>query len=126
VRRRGAPVTLHHQPRREGHWRTLDAVNATLLKSLVALVPTLMLLSGSVFLYLRAKIMASLAQLFGAACLLLVVLAHVCEALNVFPAMGWGSNDSVGHYLDLWTAILGFTLFPLGYLLHAIGGKRLA
>jgi len=117
---------LHHHLRREGNWRTLDAMNVTLLKSLVALVPTLMLLSGSVFLYSRAKTLSSLTQLFGAACLLLVVLAHVCEALNVFPAMGWGSNDSVGHNLDLWSAILGFTLFPLGYLLHALGGKRLA
>jgi hypothetical protein len=110
----------------KGTGARFDAMNVTLLKSLVALVPTLMLLSGSVFLYSRVKTSPSLAQLFGAACLLLVVLAHVCEALNVFPAMGWGSNDTVGHYLDLWSAILGFMLFPLGYLLHAIGGKRLA
>ena len=101
-------------------------MNVTLLKSLVTLVPTLMLVSGSVLLYSREKTLTSLAQLFGAACLLLVVLAHVCEALNVLPALRWGSDDSVGHWLDLWSAIFGVTLFPLGYLLHAIGGKRLA
>ena len=105
---------------------TLDAMNVTLLKSLVALVPTLMLFSGSVFLYSRAKTLPSLAQVFGAGCLLLVVVAHVCEALNLFPVMGWGSEDSVGHYLNFWIAFLGFTLFPLGYLFHALGAKRVA
>src|SRR5438105_15199005 len=105
---------------------TLDAMNVTLLKSLVALVPTLMLLSGSIFLYSRVRTLPSLAQVFGAGSLLLVVVAHVCEALSLFPAMGWESEDSVGHYLNFWSAILGFTLFPLGYLLHAFGGQRVA
>jgi len=34
--------------------------------------------------------------------------------------MQWGSNHSVGHYLDLGSAVLGLTLFPIGYLLHAL------
>jgi hypothetical protein len=34
--------------------------------------------------------------------------------------MHWGLEDSVGHYLDLWSAIVGFTLFPAGYLFQAI------
>src|SRR6266705_3327606 len=29
-------------------------------------------------------------------------------------------NHSVGHYLDLGSAVLGLTLFPIGYLLHAL------
>lgn len=29
-------------------------------------------------------------------------------------------EHSVGHYLDLWGAVLGLTLFPIGYLLHAL------
>jgi len=99
-------------------------MNVALVKSLVALVPTRVLLSGSDLLYSRAKTLPSLAQLFGAGCLLLVVLAHICEALNLFPAMGWGSEDSAGHYLKFWSAIFGFTLFPLGYLLYAFGGTR--
>jgi len=49
-----------------------------------------------------------------------VVLAHICEALHLFPWMHWGDEHSVGHYLDLASAILGFTLFPLGYLLHVL------
>ena len=51
--------------------------------------------------------------------LLAVVLTHVCEALNLFPSMQWGDDHSIGHYLDLTSAILGFTMFPVGYLLHA-------
>jgi hypothetical protein len=31
-----------------------------------------------------------LMQLFGAACLLVVVLTHVCEAFGLFPSMRWG------------------------------------
>lgn len=55
----------------------------------------------------------------GAGCAVLVVLVHVCEALHWFPAMGWLKN-SAGPYIDLVAAILGFTLFPLGYFLHSL------
>jgi hypothetical protein len=34
--------------------------------------------------------------------------------------MHWGREHSVGHYLDLTSAVLGLTLFPLGYLFYAI------
>lgn len=93
---------------------------STLLKALVALVPACMLLSGSAVLFFRGKTVWSLLQLLGAGCLLVVVLAHVSEALHLFPWMRWGLVDSVGHYLDLWSAVLGLTLFPVGYLLHAL------
>ena len=49
-----------------------------------------------------------------------VVLTHVSEALRLFPWMQWGLEDSDGHYLDFWSAVLGLTLFPVGYLLHAL------
>jgi len=32
--------------------------------------------------------------------------------------MGWGLEHSVGHDLDLSGAVLGLTLFPLGYALE--------
>jgi hypothetical protein len=101
-------------------------MSAALFKTLVALVPTLMLFSGSVFLYLREKTIPSLMQLLGAGCLALVVLTHVCEALQLFPRMRWGFEDSVGHYLDFWSAAVGLTLFPLGYLFHALGKRHVA
>jgi hypothetical protein len=41
----------------------------------------------------------------------------VCEALHLFPAMGWGRPGTVGHYLDLTGATLGVALLPVGYLL---------
>ena len=63
-------------------------------------------------------------QLVGAGCLMLVVLTHVAEALHLFPWMQWGMEHSVGHYLDLFSAIFGLTLFPIGYLLHAFAERR--
>lgn len=57
-------------------------------------------------------------MLFGAACLAVVVLTHVCEARHVLPSMGWGLKHSAGHYLDLSSAILGLASVPSGFLLH--------
>jgi hypothetical protein len=95
-------------------------MNVTLLKALGALVPACMLFSGSLVLFLGRKTGARFLQLFGAACLVLVVLTHVFEALHLFPSMHWGDENSVGHYVDLGGAVLGLTLFPVGYLLHAL------
>ena len=95
-------------------------MNATLSKALVALVPAGILLVGSVLLFLRERTLGSFLQLLGAGCLVMVVLTHLCEALHLFPWMQWGLEHSVGHYLDLWSALLGLTLFPVGYLLHAL------
>jgi hypothetical protein len=55
-------------------------------------------------------------QLFGSVCLVAVVLAHVAEAFDLLPGMGWGLADSPGHYLDLCSAIIGLILLPLGYV----------
>jgi len=95
-------------------------MNATLAKALVALLPASVLCVGSVLLFLRERTLGSFLQLLGAGCLVMVVLTHLCEALHLFPWMHWGSEHSVGHYLDLWSAALGLTLFPIGYLLHAL------
>ena len=89
-------------------------------KSLIALVPAGMLLLGSIALFLRARTVPAFLQVFGAGCLVMVVVAHLCEALQLFPWMGWGLQDSAGHYLDLASAALGLTLFPVGYLWHAL------
>ena len=64
--------------------------------------------------------MWSFLQLVGAGGLLVGALTHVCEALHLFPWMHWGLEYSIGHYLDLSSALLGVTLFPLGYLFHAV------
>ena len=95
-------------------------MSVTLLKALVALVPASMLLFGSLVLFFRRKTVSSSLQLLGAGCLVVVVLTHICEALHLFPSMDWGLEHSLGHYLNLWSAVLGITLFPLGYLFHAL------
>ena len=95
-------------------------MKTTILKALVASVPAVMLFSGSVVFFRRAKTMWSFLQLLGAGCLVVVVFTHVSEALHLFPWMHWGFEHNVGHYLDFWSAVLGLTLFPIGYLLHAL------
>jgi hypothetical protein len=90
------------------------------LKAVFALLLACTLFAGSAIIWLARKSMSSFFQLLGAAALVVVALAHVFELLRVFPRMGWGSQGSAGHYLDLLCAILGITLFSLGYLLHAV------
>jgi len=99
-------------------------INVRLAKALVALVPAGMLFSGSVVLFFRGKTTCSFLQLLGAGCLVVVVLTHLAEELHVFPWMHWGLEHSVGHYLDFWSAVLGVTLFPIGYLLHTLTKRR--
>jgi hypothetical protein len=92
----------------------------SLLKAMVALLPASMLFISAAVLFRRGRTMSSSLQVVGAGCFVVVVLCHVFEALNLFPWMGWGLKHSVGHYLDLSSAVLGLTLFPVGYLLHAL------
>lgn len=95
-------------------------MNVALLKALLALLPSLVLLFGALILYVRGKTFYLLLQVFGAGCLVLVPITHVFEALHIFSWMHWGLEHSAGHYLDLSGAALGLTLFPIGYLLHAV------
>ncbi len=96
------------------------AVNITLLKAILAMVPISLLFFGSGILFLERRTSSSLLQLIGTGCLAVVVLTHFCEALHLFPWMHWGDAHSVGHYLDLGSAVLGLTLFPVGYLLDVL------
>src|SRR5437660_295487 len=82
-------------------------MNPIFTKAIAALVPTGMLLVGSALQFSRRKGTAAILQLIGAACLVVVIIAHVCEALNWFPWMHWGLKHSVGHYVDLVAAIGG-------------------
>ena len=95
-------------------------MNVTFLKALVVLVPGGMLFTGSVVLFMRERAPHSILQLIGAGSVIVVVLTHISEAFHLFPRMGWGLENSPGHYLDLCSTVLGLTLFPLGYLLHAL------
>ena len=87
-------------------------------------ISSALLFLGAVVLFLREKSGSSLIQLVGAGCLLVVVAAHLSEALQLFPWMQWGLPHSLGHYVDLWSAVVGLTLFPVGYLSHALTLRR--
>ena len=63
-------------------------------------------------------------QLSGLTFLIVVVLAHVAESFQIFPAMGWGKPATAGHYLDLMSAVLGCTLLSLGSLEARLSGER--
>jgi hypothetical protein len=101
-------------------------MSVTLLKALITLVPACMLFFGSIVLFLRGRTVWCFLQLLGSGCLVMAVLTHVFEALHLFRWMHWGLEDSIGHYLDLWSAVLGLTLFPVGYLFHALTKGHLA
>ena len=90
-------------------------MNPTLIKSGIALVPTTLLTVGSFVVRVRRKDVWSVVQFFGSAFLVIVVLTHICEALAWFPSMGFGLPHSVGHYVDLSSAVLGVTLFLAGW-----------
>ena len=99
-------------------------MNATALKALAALVPACLLLTGSAVLFSKARTVSTFLQLVGAGCLTVVVLTHICEAFDLVPWMQWGLPNSVGHYLDLASAVLGLVLFPIGYLWRAITARE--
>jgi hypothetical protein len=92
-------------------------MNATLVKALVAFLPAALLVAGSSRMLVRRTTAFSL-QLVGAGCLLVVVLTHICEALRLFPRIGWGEAHSIWSLPRLSSAILGFTLLPMGYFFH--------
>jgi len=97
-----------------------DVLSIALAKAMIALVPTCLLLCGSLVLLVKGRTVFSVLQVLGAVCLVVVALAHIAEALRWFPSMRWGEPQSPGHYLDLSSAVLGITLFPLGYLVQAL------
>jgi hypothetical protein len=70
-------------------------MNATLLKSLIAFLPAVMLIVGAALLFRKDRRASSLLQLLGAASFLVVIFAHVSEALQWFPFIGWGLESPV-------------------------------
>lgn len=83
-------------------------------------VSACLLFAGSAILFSKTRSAASTLQLIGSVGLMMVVLTHFAEAFDLISWMGWGLEDSAGHYFDLGGAVLGLTLFPIGYLTHAL------
>lgn len=99
-------------------------MNPAVLKALLILAPTLLLVLGTAALYVRTKAAAALTLSAGAASLLIVVLAHVCEALNLLPFMGWGAEGSIGHYIDLASAIVGVVLLRSAFSFMCVASAK--
>ena len=93
-------------------------MDAALVKALVMSVLVGLLFSWSVVVFFRGRTLGPVLQLLGAGCLVVVVLTHIFEALHLFDWMQWGQPNSVGHYLDFWSAVLGLILLPTGYALR--------
>jgi hypothetical protein len=87
------------------------------LKGILALAATFALVTAFAVLYRRRETVGPVVLLLlGIACFVVVALTHVFEAFAIFPALGWGQPRSIGHYIDLGSAILGLTLVTAGFL----------
>ena len=92
------------------------------LIAIAALVGTIIF--ASAWQLKRQRIVWRFMQLVGSSFLGVVVLTHVAERFGLFPAMGWGRPNTVGHYLDLTSAALGLTLLPVGYICSALVRRK--
>lgn len=79
-------------------------------------VVVLLICSASLSSFLKSRSRPSLVQLVGSGLLLVMVLTHVAEHFHLLIAMRWGSPDSIGHYLDLVSAVGGVCMLCCGYL----------
>ena len=94
------------------------------VKLLAIGIPVSVILFATVIRYARERNSWRLLQVAGAVSLLIVVLAHIAEAFHLARWMRWGESDSPGHYLDFFSAILGLTLLPLGYVFHILNRRK--
>lgn len=83
-------------------------------KALVGIGLMCALFTSSSVAFIRRRTIQRLFLTLGAAFLLLTVLTHVCEGLDLFSFMRWGEPNSPGHYLDLSSALVGFVLLLAG------------
>lgn len=65
------------------------------------------IICASVWQLSKQRIAWRFVQLIGTAFLGVVVLTHVAERFSLFPMMGWGRPNTVGHYLDFTSAAVG-------------------
>ena len=79
-------------------------------------IPVCIVVGASIASFAEEKTRMALMQLVGASFLLVMIFAHVSEAFGFIPSLGWGQPNTLGHYIDLISAIAGAILFPIGYL----------
>lgn len=76
----------------------------------------LIAVGASIASFAKEKTGMALTQLVGAIFWLVVIFAHVLEAFGLIQSQGWGRPNTIGHYIDLVSALAGAILFPLGFL----------
>jgi hypothetical protein len=76
--------------------------------------------------FAKEKSALAMAQLVGASFLLVVIFAHVCEYSGFIPSLGWGRPGTVGHYIDLGSALAGSILLVFGYFGRWIIRRRIS
>jgi hypothetical protein len=79
----------------------------TVALALVIGTPILLLFILAGRRFRRDRTLKGAFVVLGAASLLVMDLTHMAEGLKLFPSMGWGQRDSLGHYLDLLSVYLG-------------------
>jgi uncharacterized membrane protein len=100
----------------------MDGESAKMLIAIGVLVAAAFV--ASAIAVARERTWWSFLQLLGACLLTAVVLAHVAETFELFPSMGWGRSDTMGHYIDLVSALSGSILLPTGYIGGRVWAKR--
>ena len=98
-------------------------MNMALVRALAAFVPVCVLFGGSVVLLFRVKTAWCLLQVVGAGGLVVVTL--LTFAKRFVCCLGWAEDLSIVpvHYVNLLSAVVGATLFPLGYLVDALARR---
>jgi hypothetical protein len=67
-------------------------MNATLVVASIIGAPILLLLTLASRVFLRTPNLSGAFLVLGAGSLLIMVLTHVAEGLQIFPFMGWGQR----------------------------------
>lgn len=99
-------------------------MNSTSIKGILILIPASLLLVGSLKSFSMSPRLPNILMVIGAVCLTIVPITHICEGLQWFTFLHWGDENSIGHYIDLLTAVIGVILFPAGYFLDVIRKQK--
>lgn len=94
------------------------AMNAAILKGLLALAGAAIFVAVSAALFVTRRDLGSALLASGIGWFAVMALTHFFEAFSILPAFGWGRPHSVGHFIDLAAAVLGITFVTLGFLVH--------